>query len=58
MLPKWSKEAKDFTVHVDCYPERGCKVQVPKPIMDLLGNPQKVRYIVKGKEIKFENGDS
>jgi hypothetical protein len=56
-LPKWKQDAKEFTVSVDCNPDRGCKVQVPKPIMELLGNPQKIKYIIRGQRIEFENGD-
>ena len=56
-MPKWSKEAKDFKVSVNCHGERGCYAQVPKPIMEMLGNPSKVRYVVKGSKIEVENGD-
>ena len=56
-MPKWSKDAKEFIVAVNCHEIRGCNTQVPKPIMELLGNPSKVKYVIRGSRIEFENGD-
>lgn len=59
-MPKWSKEAREFVVSVNCHRVRGCNCQVPKPIMELLGNPKKVRYVIisKGKgKVEFESAD-
>ncbi len=56
-MGKWKLDAKEFTVKVDCYKDRGCKVQVPKPIMDLLEDPKTIKYIVRGSKIEFQRGD-
>jgi hypothetical protein len=53
-MPKWSKGARAFVVTLDCYKNRGCKAQVPRPIMEMLGQPKKLRYVVKGNKVEIE----
>ena len=50
-MPKWKKDATEFTVSVNYHPTRGTLVFLPKPIVELLGNPSRVRFIIKGKQI-------
>jgi hypothetical protein len=51
-MPKWKKDATEFTVSVNYHPTRGILVFLPKPIADLLGNPKSVSFSVKGKRIE------
>jgi len=54
MTPKWKKNQKEFTVSVTYHEYRGCQAYLPKPIMDLIGNPSKVKFIVQGKRIEMK----
>jgi hypothetical protein len=52
-LPKWKKDAKEFTVSVNFNEDRGYQSSIPKPIMDALGDPSKVTFVINGKDIKI-----
>ena len=53
ILPKWKDDAKEFTVSVNYNESRGYQSSIPKPIMDLLGDPEKVTFVVSGDNIKI-----
>ena len=53
MSPKWKRDQKEFTVSVTYHENRGCQAYLPKPIMELIGNPNKVRFVVQGKKIEM-----
>ena len=52
-MPKWKEDAKEFTVGVNYNEIRGYQSSIPKPIMDLLGNPEKITFVVSGTNIKL-----
>ena len=52
-MPKWKKDAKEFTVSVNFNEDRGYQSSIPKPIMDTLGDPDKVKFIINGKNIRI-----
>ena len=52
-MPKWKKNAKEFTVSVNYNETRGYQSSIPKPIMDILGDPEQVTFIVNGDKIKI-----
>lgn len=58
-VPKWKKDAKEFTVGVNFNEVRGYQSSIPKPIMDALGIPKSIKFVVKGRtiEIKSANGE-
>lgn len=49
-LPRWKKDAKEFTVSVDHSPQ-GIRVYLPKPLDEFLGKPDKIRFVIEGKKI-------
>jgi hypothetical protein len=49
-LPKWKKDANQFTVSVNHNETRGYQSSIPKPVMETLGNPDKITFIVKPKK--------
>jgi len=55
-MPKWKKDAKEFTVTVNHHETRGDLMYIPKPIMELLGEPEKITFEVKGKKIEVKSG--
>jgi hypothetical protein len=57
-MPKWSKDAKEFTVHVHYSNEKGTQVRVPKPILGLLGDPETLKFVIKGKHVEVEPGNA
>jgi hypothetical protein len=56
-MPKWKKDETEFTVSVNKHETRGYQVNIPKPIMELLGEPEKITFEVKPSkrvEVKSE----
>lgn len=52
-MPKWKKDAKEFTVSVNFNATRGYQSSIPKPIMDVLGDPEQVKFVINGDKIKI-----
>jgi len=48
-MPKWKKDEREFTVAVNKHETRGYQVNVPKPIMETLGEPDKITFSIRGK---------
>jgi hypothetical protein len=52
-MPKWKKGATEFTVSVNHNEVRGYQTSIPKPIMELLGEPGSITFIIKGDKKKI-----
>lgn len=52
-VPKWKKDSKEFIVSVNYNQSRGYQSSIPKPIMDMLGSPNALKFEVSGKTIKI-----
>lgn len=52
-MPKWKKGVKEFTVGVNYYDKRGYQSTIPKPIIDVLGNPEAIKFIIDGKKVEI-----
>ncbi len=46
-MPKWKKDAKEFEVGVNYVETRGYSSSIPKPIMELLDVPKRIKFIVQ-----------
>ena len=55
-MTRWKKDAKEFEVTVNFEEKRGYQSYIPKPIMLLLGNPNSLKYMVRGKRIEISAG--
>jgi len=55
MLPKWKKDAKEFTVSVNHNESRGYQSSIPKPIIEALGEPQNITFVIDGKKIVIKS---
>ena len=55
-MPKWKKDATEFEVGVNYNEVRGAQSSIPKPVVDVLGHPEKVRFVIKGKHVELEAG--
>jgi len=51
-LPKWKKDAREFTVSINHNETRGYQSSIPKPIIEALGEPDKITFEIHGKSIK------
>jgi hypothetical protein len=57
-VPRWKKDEKEFKVSLTYHQQRGCQTYLPKPVLELLGNPNSIKFIVKNnKKIEVEPGD-
>ena len=57
-MPKWKKDATEFTVGVNYHPTRGAACAIPKPITELFGEPKSITFEVKGKKVEVRAGAS
>lgn len=55
-MTRWKKDAKEFTVGISYSEKRGIQSYIPKPIIEILGNPEKLKFIIKGKKIEIVSG--
>ncbi len=54
VMPRWKKDAKEFTVAVD-YSRQGNRVYMPEPIAQFLGKPDKITFKIEGKRVIVKN---
>lgn len=57
-MPRWRPDAKVFDVVVSRNPDRKTNTScVPKPVLDKLGNPDRLRFIIRGDKIVVTSPD-
>ncbi len=52
IMPKWKKDETEFPVNVSYHETRGYQAYIPKPLMDFLGNPEAIKFVIKGKKVE------
>lgn len=52
-MPKWKKDAKEFTVSINYNKDRGYQSSIPKPIIEALGEPNKLKFTINGKDVRI-----
>lgn len=58
IMAKWKKDQKQFSVSVFYDERRGSMVNIPKPILEELGEPNEIIFeINKNKKITLVSGD-
>ena len=51
-MGRWPKDTTEFVVAVTFYPHAGSSyANVPKPLLEMLGNPKTIRYTVQKDQI-------
>lgn len=45
-MPKWKRDATEFTVGVNHHKVRGYQTSIPKPVMEKLNYPEKITFVV------------
>ena len=53
-MPKWKKDETEFTVGVTYHETRGCQSYIPKPIIEMLGEPDSITFTIRGKNITLK----
>ena len=57
-MPKWKKGAKEFQVSITENKSSGTSFSyIPKPILDELGEPHSLRFLITRGKIVVEPGD-
>ncbi len=57
-MPKWKKDTKEFEVGVNYVEKRGYSSSIPKPIIEMLGNPESIKFVVNDKnEVALVSGN-
>lgn len=60
-MTRWAKDAKEFNVSLskstNADGSQSLICRVPKPIVDFLGDPNKLKFLIKGKSIIVSEGD-
>ena len=57
-MPKWKKDTKEFEVGVNYVENRGYSSSIPKPIIEMLGNPESIKFVVKdNNEVALVSGN-
>jgi len=52
-MPKWKKDATEFIVKVGHHETRGEQIYLPKPIIEILGEPDLIKFTIKGKKVEI-----
>jgi hypothetical protein len=56
-MQKWKKDQNEFTVSVTFHEHRGYQTYLPRPIMEMLGNPKAIKFLIKSRRIDVEAGN-
>lgn len=54
-MPKWKKNETEFPVTVSYHETRGYQAYIPKPLMEFLGTPEAIKFIIKGKKVEVSS---
>ena len=46
-MPKWKKDAKVFEVSINYVDKRGYSSSIPRPVVEILGNPETIKFIIQ-----------
>jgi bifunctional DNA-binding transcriptional regulator/antitoxin component of YhaV-PrlF toxin-antitoxin module len=53
-MPKWKKDAKEFTVSVTFHEMRGYQTVIPKPVAEHLSRPERVTFIIRRGRVEIK----
>jgi len=56
-LSRWKKDEKEFSVTLGDDKSGSLICRVPKPILDRLGSPSSIKFVILGKKIIVEASD-
>ncbi len=53
-MPKWKTNASEFIVSVNYHETRGYQCNIPKPIIEYLGDPDHIKFSIVRSKNKVE----
>ena len=57
-MPTWKKGSTEFTVRIILHKSRGYYVvTIPMPVIEALGEPRKIAFVITEKGIQLEKAD-
>lgn len=54
-MPKWQKDQKEFIVSISYGKRRGNQTYIPRPIIEMLGHPENMKFVIRGKKVEIES---
>ena len=51
-MTRWKKGETEFKVGVNFVETRGYSSSIPKPVMEALGEPGSIKFVLKGKKVE------
>ena len=51
-MPKWKKDAREFTVTLNYHETRGVQLNVPRPVVEHLSSPERVTFLIKKEKVE------
>jgi hypothetical protein len=57
-MGRWKKDETEFIVSVGYNEHRGYQCYVPRPIMEKLGNPTSIKFVINDEKISIEKDQS
>jgi len=55
-VPKWKKDATEFTVGVNYDEKRGAQSSIPKPVIGALDNPERITFVLLPSRVEVRKG--
>lgn len=51
-MPKWKRDAREFTVSVNFHEVRGYAATIPKPVMAHLKHPVRITFTLRKEKVE------
>lgn len=51
IMTRWKKDTKEFSMSLSNDGSNGFMCRVPRPIVELLKNPNRIKFVIKGNRI-------
>ena len=56
-MTRWAKEQSEFTVKLNHDARRGCIAIIPKPVLENLGIPERLTFVMSNGQILVTAGE-
>jgi hypothetical protein len=56
-MGKWKKGTTEFEVGVNYHEVRGAQSSIPKPVIEVLGHPKSIKFVIEGKKIEVKSDE-
>ena len=55
-MTRWAKDQSEFTVRLNHDTRRGCIAIIPKPILESMGVPARLKFVLEDGQVRVEAG--